>query len=250
MNSLQVYNFKANDKGQDYIVGDMHGCYDEFMGLLEDVDFDKSIDRVFSVGDLCDRGEQSLECLELIFKPWFNSVLGNHEVMLMEYIDKLLSGDSTDECKSFYYSNGGEWVASEVRFDSIVSSRLFDIYNKLLEVPTVIVVGENETRFNIVHAELPSSINITNDKIDESFKNEKNLEKIISHAYWGRTLFKDYVNFSDGDEFFNGLSLTYCGHSIINRPFLLESHCFIDTGAFTDTGELTMVKALEPIKSY
>jgi Icc-related predicted phosphoesterase len=46
------------------VVGDIHGCYDELMELLDKVGFERS-DRVVSVGDLITKGPKSREVLEL-----------------------------------------------------------------------------------------------------------------------------------------------------------------------------------------
>jgi serine/threonine protein phosphatase 1 len=46
------------------VVGDIHGCYDELMELVEKVDLGKD-DRVVSVGDLITKGPKSREVLEL-----------------------------------------------------------------------------------------------------------------------------------------------------------------------------------------
>ena len=79
----------ANIDGRDFVVGDLHGCYDELFALLKHVKFDYKNDRVFSTGDLIDRGPKSEECLQLLSKPWFFSVLGNHEDLLIEKIKNI-----------------------------------------------------------------------------------------------------------------------------------------------------------------
>lgn len=64
------------------VVGDIHGCYDELMELLEKVDFD-SKDRVVSVGDLITKGPKSREVLELFMSDdRFSTVIGNHDLAL------------------------------------------------------------------------------------------------------------------------------------------------------------------------
>src|SRR5690606_40348935 len=57
--------------------------HDHLFKLLESVNFDVNIDRLFAVGDVVDRGEKSLESLKLNYNDWFFSVMGNHEVMLL-----------------------------------------------------------------------------------------------------------------------------------------------------------------------
>src|SRR3546814_1363745 len=69
----------ANTAGRDFIVGDLHGCLDLLQVELARIAFDPTRDRLFSVGDLTDRGPDSMGCLRLLREPWFYAVHGNHE---------------------------------------------------------------------------------------------------------------------------------------------------------------------------
>jgi hypothetical protein len=67
------------------VVGDIHGCYDELLALIESVGLGES-DRLISVGDLVTKGAKSREVLELFMnESRFTSVLGNHDRALLEY---------------------------------------------------------------------------------------------------------------------------------------------------------------------
>ena len=46
-----------------YLIGDVHGCYDELIALLAQVEFDPSTDTLWLTGDLVARGPGSLEVL-------------------------------------------------------------------------------------------------------------------------------------------------------------------------------------------
>jgi len=64
------------------VVGDIHGCYDELMALLEKVDLGPD-DRVVSVGDLIAKGPKSREVLQLFMSDArFTAVMGNHDLAL------------------------------------------------------------------------------------------------------------------------------------------------------------------------
>ncbi len=70
-----------------YAVGDLQGCLDPLLKLLEQVKFDPSQDVLWLVGDLVNRGPQSLETLRYI-KNLGNSavtVLGNHDLHLLAF---------------------------------------------------------------------------------------------------------------------------------------------------------------------
>jgi diadenosine tetraphosphatase ApaH/serine/threonine PP2A family protein phosphatase len=58
------------------VIGDLHGCYDETVELLDRLAVTES-DRVVFAGDLVDRGPRRKECVELAMKH--ESILGNHE---------------------------------------------------------------------------------------------------------------------------------------------------------------------------
>ena len=50
--------------GRDWVVGDVHGCFTTLREALLAIDFEHGRDRLFSVGDLIDRGPNSIEALE------------------------------------------------------------------------------------------------------------------------------------------------------------------------------------------
>src|SRR5258708_13078196 len=79
-----IYNMRMSSKseGRTIVVGDIHGCYDELMELLDKVGFAKK-DRLVSVGDLIAKGPKSREVLELFMSDErLSTVIGNHDLIL------------------------------------------------------------------------------------------------------------------------------------------------------------------------
>ena len=70
-----------------YVIGDIQGCFEPFQALLNKVGFDPCRDRLWSVGDLINRGSDNLGTLR-----WFHEhrnivqvVLGNHDLHLLAH---------------------------------------------------------------------------------------------------------------------------------------------------------------------
>jgi serine/threonine protein phosphatase 1 len=223
--------FEKNTKGRDFVVGDIHGCYKEFQDALKRVEFNKSVDRLFSVGDIADRGPDSKKMLELLSEPWFHAVKGNHELMLY---DAHTSPDKRNAL--IFLQNGGEMLP-----DSTETRKILDNINNL---PYIIEIETKKGRkVGIVHAEIPPNISdwellkkkvIENDKLDEEFNifnKFVNLELLI----WGSHRIGKYRRQSDKKKVYppiSGIDVVYVGHTIVKNPTLYEQHYYLDTGAF------------------
>ncbi|TCP95234.1 bis(5'nucleosyl)-tetraphosphatase ApaH [Cricetibacter osteomyelitidis] len=68
-----------------YLVGDLHGCFDELQRLLDKVKFNPASDTLYLTGDLIARGDKSLECLRFVkaLGSSARTVLGNHDLHLL-----------------------------------------------------------------------------------------------------------------------------------------------------------------------
>lgn len=78
------------------VIGDIHGCYNElkelFTILETEGEYNKDIDKLVFLGDYIDRGKDSRLVIEFIRKLQKNNnnviaLMGNHEDMLLDYLD-------------------------------------------------------------------------------------------------------------------------------------------------------------------
>lgn len=211
-----VRRFDANKAGRDFVVGDIHGCFDDLRRLLAGVDFNIAVDRLFSVGDLVDRGPQSREAIEWLAHPWFHAIRGNHEQMAIDHV----AGYSLP---SHYLHNGGGWFMALPKPEQEATADAFSA------LPLVIELETDDGLIGIVHADpvfsewaaLTANIGI---------------DAVQNQALWSR----DRVQKQAATDV-NGVSAVICGHTILDRVMSLGNVIYIDTGAVAG-GALTMLR--------
>mgnify|MGYP006077983783 CR=1 FL=1 len=83
----------------NYALGDIQGCFKEFKAALKKVEFNPKKDFLWLAGDLINRGPDSLELLEYVYKikDRVHIVLGNHDLHFLAcfYSDRKISKNDT-----------------------------------------------------------------------------------------------------------------------------------------------------------
>ena len=104
-----IVTHPRNRNGRDLVTGDVHGHLDTLEHALAQLHFDPVHDRLFSVGDLIDRGPRSHDALGWIEQQRIAAVRGNHEQMMMEAL--ALEGGALHKsgAGAHWRDNGGGW---------------------------------------------------------------------------------------------------------------------------------------------
>jgi len=219
-----IKRFPLNQHGRDFIAGDIHGCFDDLNSALDKHQFNPKIDRLFTVGDLIDRGPGSYKVLSWLKQPWFHSCLGNHEEMILT-----TAADST-EGLNWYQSYGGEWWLEQTADVRAEISAAF------AELPLVIELETSYGKIGIVHADIPKGMNWSG-FIRLLELGDSDTRKT---ALWGRRRIKRLISSP-----IKGIERVVCGHTLTaNRKIITKANVwFIETGAYLrdEVSRLTVI---------
>jgi len=141
-----VKRFPMNEHGRDFVVGDLHGAFKLLESALEQVGFDADVDRLFCVGDLIDRGPDSAQVRNLLNKPYFHSVLGNHDY------DFACMTSREAHVHAIVNYHGMGWAKVLPEHD------IHAIQDALRACPLVIEVETLAGVTGIVHAQVPTGV--------------------------------------------------------------------------------------------
>lgn len=218
MNALHI-RMPPNERGRDFVIGDLHGHLPALREALARRGFEPSRDRLFSVGDLIDRGPDSPGCAALLAEPWFLAARGNHEDMLL----RVLAGERA--LVEVWRANGGDWgldgrqANAEARAAGELCARM----------PIAITVTHRDGRtFGICHAQCPVAdwSGIGRAARDPALQRE---------MLWGRSRIRE-----DDAAPVAGVDWTIHGHTVVHRPLRSANALFIETGIFLG-GPLTLL---------
>ena len=135
----------------NYAIGDIQGCYKEFKLALKKVNFNLDEDYLWLVGDLINRGPDSLKLLKYIYKikERTHIVLGNHDLHFLA---------------CFY---GQRKLAKADTISKLMQSKKSLKYAKfLMEQPLIfkkeIVFKNKSKKVIMVHAGIPPNLSLEN----------------------------------------------------------------------------------------
>ncbi|WP_084631096.1 metallophosphoesterase [Ferrimonas senticii] len=219
-------------EGRAFFVGDIHGEYQQLQRALNHLGFEPSRgDQLFSVGDLIDRGPDSIRCLELLNQSWFHAILGNHEAMMIE----ALTG--SNERSSHWYKVGGSWFSD---LDDKQQQQLKQRYlPRLQSLPIALEVQLPNEQLTIamVHADLPLDDWQEFKQQYHSLPTEQQQE-----CLWSRNTLKA-IDRGKTPMPFTGADALIMGHTPLPMFRSFGKRVWLDTGAGYASGSLTVLSS-------
>lgn len=145
-----------------FAIGDIQGCYKEFKNLLNKINFNPKIDKLWLTGDLVNRGPNSYDVIKYIMELESSAitVLGNHDFYLLAS-----------------YFKASPWPYSENKFYDILSSKDVDEIIMWLKNQKIVHIDEKH-EYILVHAGIYpkwtfDEMLLLSAKIEESLKSKK-----------------------------------------------------------------------------
>lgn len=234
-------------------VGDIHGCYDKLIDVLDRCKFSDS-DMLYSVGDFTDRGTQNVKTLDFLMSlNNFRPVCGNHDLWNYEFLSNKMS---LDAFKCWAGWNGGENTYREEVDKPSEWKEAVAVW--LSDIPYRIDLGDRI----IIHSPCYSSVykwvrepvdNITMDTLKAS---DLIRDEVYDDTVWSRYIIpacngylpigEEEVNEKEHNYFrkfcdpiYNGEKIYIVGHTPLDHPFFDKELGIvgIDTGAFCNKEE-------------
>lgn len=176
-----------------YCISDIHGNYEGYKKLLEKVNF-KDEDILYVLGDVIDRGNQSIKILQdLMMRPNAVPIIGNHEYMGTQCLKFLMQEISEDSINSLsediiqgfleWQNVGGQATMDEFHMLSIEEKQA--VIDYLEEFSLYEEVTVNGKKFVLVHAGL------CNFAVDRPLEDYKLHELIFKAPEYFRVYYPD-----------------------------------------------------------
>jgi len=192
------------DTRRTFVIGDVHGCLDPLLRLVERIGWRPDEDGLIFLGDYIDRGRDSKGVVDYILalkdvSPHVRGIKGNHEVMFLDYLDR--------RRRDLYILNGGRitlesYGGTDSRGDIAVPRSHMAFYRSL---PFVVELED----YIIVHAGLRPGCPLRE-------QSEEDLVWIREPFIYSPQDFGKRVLF---------------GHTPFREPLVMENKIGLDTGA-------------------
>lgn len=183
-----------------YVVGDIHGCYSEWMQLKYKIEQQDKDATFILVGDIIDRGKETYQIVlwamdNITQDGKYQMVIGNHEKMKIDWLaqnirfikyktDLPLTSINVIKCFEDSYQLFNQLDVG-THSEAETCDLLFNFVRWTINLPYIKDITVNNQRFLIVHANLPFSA-IEEDEITLKSKLDANSKDFI---IWDRDIY-------------------------------------------------------------
>jgi len=205
---MLVKRFGINKEGRDIAVGDIHGHFSYLQRELNRIKFDPTVDRLFSVGDLVDRGPENKRAFEWLSYPWFHPVMGNHDHHVARW----------DTVES-WLGKAGKWFSEAFNDEEKVMFAA-----PFQDLPVAIEVETKYGIVGLVHAECPfDDWNTLLERLGPD-QHPRERKLVANSCMYSRRKFE----FKEKDRVQN-IRAVVVGHNPVKEVLKLGNTYFIDT---------------------
>lgn len=181
-----------------YIVSDIHGCYGQYLALLDKIHFSGE-DELYVLGDVVDRGPEPIKTLQdMMRRPNVVFILGNHD-FIMYSLMKTLAVEITEENRdshltrevmlalNLWLQDGGQ-ITME-KFRRLPHTEMTDILDYIEGASLYEVIGHNGKEYRLVHAGLSQFSPDKKDWMNMKYMIFWKIERTIPEDTIRRTIF-------------------------------------------------------------
>ena len=153
-----------------YVVSDIHGCYKEFMSLLDKIDLKQS-DTLYVLGDVIDRGADSVKCLKIIMNhPNIKMLMGNHELLMLEALTHNDIRIRAERFEIWHDYNGGD--STYAQFKALPDHEQIEIIDFISNLPYYEMIKIRSKKYFLVHAGLDCRFRKSREHITTTIKKQ------------------------------------------------------------------------------
>ena len=137
-----------------YVISDIHGQFDAFMKMLDKIEFGYD-DEMYILGDVIDRGPQSLECIKWIMEQDnILTLLGNHELLFLD---------------NYLHDTTGIYDTITKARETLSEDEMKRMINWIMDIPECKIVKLNGKVFYLNHTQVASQEYFNTELTDRMF---------------------------------------------------------------------------------
>lgn len=219
-----IQYFSLNRLGRDFVIGDIHGRMALLKQALRRVHFNPEADRLFAVGDLINKGDDSFEVVLLLEQPWFFAIRGNHEQNLLDCFEQPENTQALNrQCEK-----GGNWIHQHSELEQK------KVYQLLKALPVALEVEAKNGFVGLVHGEVPMSL----PSWQRFLQALSHSEEVQREAMWRSEFLKSIYHSKEGrilpdyhqiHRRVMGVNAVVHGHKAVHEPLVSGNQVWIDT---------------------